>query len=55
MTIHTASAFWPCAMLISAMFLAMWLSKKKSIIIDVIAGILCTFAVFCIVLGFHLF
>jgi len=46
MSLTTPSVFWPRAMLLSAIFIAMWLASKQSKIIDAIAFLV---AIFCVV------
>ena len=55
MSLHVQQGVLDQAMLISAIFIAMWLAKKKSIIIDAIAFILGLFLVACILISFKVF
>jgi hypothetical protein len=55
MSLHLPPAFLPCAMMLSAIFLAVWLASKKSIVIDAIVGLVVVFVIAWIVVSAHIF
>jgi uncharacterized membrane protein YhaH (DUF805 family) len=53
--IHASPLIVALIMLIASIGIGCYLGSLKSIILDVFAGILMVFIVFCVVLSFHLF
>lgn len=53
--IHASPLTTALMMVITAILIGCYLGSKKNIILDVTAGVLAVFLVFCIVLSFHLF